>query len=71
MEEEFEHGKWKHSIKFVESFAGKNVLVTGATGAIGSKVCRKLIKVGVNRLVMFVRNIQNVDPKIQAAMRTP
>ena len=62
--EPYEKGKWKHSLKFVESFKGKNVLVTGATGAIGSKVCKKLLKVGVNRLVKFVKNIQKVDQKI-------
>ena len=48
-------GKYKHSLKFVESFAGKNVLVTGAGGAIGKKVCEKLLKAGVNKLVMYVK----------------
>jgi FlaA1/EpsC-like NDP-sugar epimerase len=47
---------YKPSLKFLDSFRGKNVLVTGATGAIGSEVCLKLIEAGVGKLVMFVKD---------------
>ena len=44
-------------------YAGKNVIVTGATGAIGQKICRKLKKAGVRTLVAFVRDEGNFDLK--------
>jgi NAD(P)-dependent dehydrogenase (short-subunit alcohol dehydrogenase family) len=31
----------------MNTFMGKNVLMTGATGGIGSKVAKKLIKAGI------------------------
>ena len=30
----------------MKSFQGKNIIMTGATGGIGSKVCKKLLKAG-------------------------
>ena len=51
------------SQRHMEDYAGKNVIVTGATGAIGSKVCRKLKKAGVRTLVMFIRNKDRFDVK--------
>lgn len=30
----------------MQSFQGKNVIMTGATGGIGSKVAKKLLKAG-------------------------
>lgn len=42
---------------------GKNVLVTGATGDIGSKICRKLFKAGVTHLCMFVRTEETFNAK--------
>jgi FlaA1/EpsC-like NDP-sugar epimerase len=59
--------KYKPSMKFMQSFAGKNVLVTGATGAVGSSVCRKLIKAGVGKLVMFLKDKQRLDCRIENA----
>lgn len=57
-------------MKFLESFAGKNVLVTGATGAIGSNVCGTLIKAGVGKLVMFIKDRARLDPRIDSACKS-
>ena len=39
--------------KIHERFAGKVVLVTGASGSIGSELCRQLAKIGVKKLVLY------------------
>jgi len=39
--------------KITERFAGKVVLVTGASGSIGSELCRQLAKIGVKKLILF------------------
>jgi NAD(P)-dependent dehydrogenase (short-subunit alcohol dehydrogenase family) len=54
----------------MQSFAGKNVLVTGATGAIGGSVCRKLIKAGVGKLVMFLKDRAKLDSRIDNACKS-
>lgn len=33
-------------LTYMKSFEGKNVIMTGATGGIGSKVAKKLLKAG-------------------------
>lgn len=42
-------------MKYKQSFDGKAVMMTGATGSIGSKVCKKLLKSGA-KVVTFVRD---------------
>ena len=39
--------------KIKERFAGKVVLVTGASGSIGSELCRQLARIGVKKLILF------------------
>ena len=33
---------------YMKFYSGKNVILTGATGGVGSKVAKKLIKAGKN-----------------------
>lgn len=35
-----------------EEFRGKVVLVTGAAGSIGSELCRQLVQMGIQKLIM-------------------
>jgi len=39
--------------KINERFAGKVVMVTGASGSIGSELCRQLARIGVKKLILF------------------
>lgn len=39
--------------RIMERFSGKVVLVTGASGSIGSELCRQLARLGVKKLVLF------------------
>ena len=39
--------------KIKERFAGKVVMVTGASGSIGSELCRQLAGLGIKKLVLF------------------
>ena len=39
--------------KIKERFAGKVVLVTGASGSIGSELCRQLARIGVRKLILY------------------
>ena len=47
----------------MKQLAGKNVLLTGASGTIGANVARKLIKANVGKLVLFVRRDDMIDAK--------
>ena len=40
------------------------MIVTGASGAVGTEVALQLIKAGVSRLVLFVRDDENVDQRV-------
>ena len=66
-EEEFLE-RYHPSLKYLEKFKDKSVLVTGATGAVGSAVAKKLLKCQCKMIVLFVRDKDNVDEKIMAAV---
>ena len=59
---------YKESLTFLKKFAGKNVLVTGASGTIGANVTRKLLKANVEQLVLFVRQENNFDAKTKQSL---
>ena len=52
------------SLDFKKKFEGKSVLLTGGSGAVGSAVAKKLLKCNLRKLVIFVRDSDNLDPKI-------
>ena len=60
--------RYHPSLKYLEKFKDKSVLVTGATGAVGSAVAKKLLKCQCKMIVLFVRDKDNVDEKIMAAV---
>ena len=37
---------------YCDSYAGKTVLVTGGAGAIGSNLCRELVRLGARVIVL-------------------
>lgn len=47
---------------YLDSYKGKGVIMTGGTGGIGSKVLKRLVKVGA-RVVVFSRDPSKVDIK--------
>ena len=54
---------YKESMTYMKQFAGKNILLTGASGTIGANVARKLMKSDIGQLVMFVRRDDMMDSK--------
>jgi len=54
---------YKESMTYMKQFAGKNILLTGASGTIGANVARKLLKAEIGQLVMFVRRDDMMDAK--------
>ena len=54
---------YKESMTYMKQFAGKNILLTGASGTIGANIARKLMKSEVGHLVMFVRRDDMMDSK--------
>lgn len=57
-------------VRYLESYAGKTVLVTGGAGAIGSNLCRKLAELGATVIILdnlFSSYIWNV-PDLESVL---
>lgn len=48
---------------YMRFYSGKNVILTGATGGVGSKVAKKLIKAGA-RVIMLVQDPSKVEASL-------
>ena len=48
----------------MNKFKGKNIIVTGATGAVGTAVVKKLLKSEAAKIVLLVKDRDNLDKKI-------
>lgn len=48
--------------KYVESFDGKHIIITGATGTVGSKILELLLKCNFKSLSIFCRNDDDLLP---------
>lgn len=55
-------------LKYSKSFEGKNILVTGATGGIGAKVAKKLLKYGA-KVVCLVQDQSQLDQALKIKER--
>ena len=62
-EEEFLE-RYHPSLKYLSKFKGKNIIVTGATGAVGTAVVKKLLKSEAEKIVLLVKDRDNLDKKI-------
>ncbi len=51
------------------AFKNKNVIVTGATGAIGTQVVKKLLQCGA-KVIGFIHNKSNIDDSFQDYLKT-
>ena len=60
---------YKESMTYMKQFAGKNILLTGASGTIGANIARKLMKSDVGHLVMFVRRDDMMDSKTKMRLQ--
>jgi hypothetical protein len=48
--------QYETSLDHMKWFEGKSVIMTGATGAIGSKVAKKLLKAGMLSIIHIFLN---------------
>ena len=52
-----------NEIKFKYNFTGKNIILTGATGTIGSEVLKQLLEYGAH-VIGFIRNKENIPENL-------
>ena len=67
-EEEFLE-RYHPQLKYLAKFENKNIIVTGASGAVGTAVTKKLLKQNCKKIVLFVRDLDNLDEKVFDAMK--
>ena len=56
--------QYRPSLDFAANYKDKHVIVTGASGAIGTELVLKLYKAGVARMVLFVKDIDHIDRRV-------
>ena len=49
---------WKYFIK--PNFKGKTIFLTGASSGIGEELCRKLIALGAEKVIIASRNLSEM-----------
>ena len=49
----------------MNKFKDKAIIVTGATGAVGTAVVKKLIKSEAAKIVLLVKDRDNLDEKVE------
>lgn len=52
-------------MKYLNKFKDKCIIVTGATGAVGTAVIKKLIKSEAAKIVLLVKDRDNLDKKVE------
>jgi len=57
--------QFKPSLTFMKKFANKHVMVTGASGAIGTEVTLALIEAGVRKLTLWVKDMESIDERVR------
>lgn len=59
---------YSDDFEFCQDFNGKNIMITGATGAVGSKLTEILVSSGVcypAKVGLFLRNDSLLDTNLQ------
>ena len=61
--------RYHPQLKYLSRYENKNVMITGGSGAVGTAVAKKLLKQNCKMIVLFVRDLDEIDEKVQNAMK--